>query len=81
MRPKNMEMGSAGRARLTMPRIRLVRHRPWGGEHGKVWAPLLSADAHNEDGHKAAGYDDPVPITIVGCTPHQDAVEDEVPQP
>ena len=35
---------------------------------------------HNEDGHKAGGDDDPVSIAVVSSFPHQNAIEDEVPQ-
>lgn len=75
-----MEMGSAGRARLTIPRIRLVMHSPCVGEGlVMVWAPM-SRYTHNENGYEAARYNHPVPIAVVGCTPNQYAVEYEVSQ-
>ena len=36
MSPKKMEMGRAGRALRTMPRMRLVTQRPYGGVRVRV---------------------------------------------
>ncbi len=44
MSPKKMEMGNAGRALRTIPKIRLVTHRPCKGAE---WTPLSAVSKYN----------------------------------
>ena len=65
MTPKNMEMGKAGRARRTMPRMRLVIQRPYiGGREISKLMDRIYLYSHD---------------TVQGYPTNQDTVSDIVP--